>query len=116
MSVIKQVKNKQTRYIQPFQFSLLTYYISSNVFKYKLYTKCRSFYQNNKRRYNAIKKLRRSFLFQYYNKIRFGISTRVFTSNQMYNQCLRLSQNIQKIKLILESITYIIQLLVNYII
>ena len=98
MSVIKQVKNKQTRYIQPFQFSLLTYYISSNVFKYKLYTKCRSFYQNNKRRYNAIKKLRRSFLFQYYNKIRFGISTRVFTSNQMYNQCLRLSQNVQKIK------------------
>ena len=39
-----------------------------------------------------------AFLFQYYNKIRFGISTRVFTSNQMYNQCLRLSQNVQKIK------------------
>ena len=93
MSVIKQVKNKQTRYIQPFQFNLLTYYISSNIFKYKLYTKCRSFYQNNKRRYNAIKKLRRSFLFQYYNKIRFGISTRILTSNQMYNQCLRLSHN-----------------------
>lgn len=92
MSIIRQQKTSKTRYLQAFQLTTLSFYISSNIFKYKLYTKCKSFYQNNKRRYNCLKKIRRAFLFKYYNKLRFGENTYIFTKNQMYNFCTHLTR------------------------
>ena len=93
MSSIRQQKTSKTRYLQYFQVISLSNYVSSNIFKYKLYTKCKSFYQNNKRRYNCLKKIRRAFLFKYYNKLRFGINPYIFTKNQMHTFCTHVTYN-----------------------
>lgn len=103
-SVIKHKKTNHTRYLQHTQFNLLVYYISSNIFKYKLYTKCRSFYQNNKRRYNALKKIRRAFLFKYYNKLHFGSTSLNLTKNQLYNYSMHLTK-VENSKVLISKVT-----------
>lgn len=91
---ISQNYTYKCHYNSIYFYKRLILYVSSYKFGYKLYRRCRNFQQNNIKRANIIKRIRKSFNYTRFNCNRYGIYMKRISKTNLYNKLILASLNI----------------------
>ena len=87
-SKVAQITTTKTRYITKVYYIKLLYYISSTRYKYFIYRRCTSFKQNAFKRAKIIFRSNKAFSYKYYNCLKIGSHTRLYTKRHLYNKLI----------------------------
>ena len=91
---ISQNYTYKCHYNSIYFYKRLILYVSSYKFGYKLYRRCRNFQQNNIKRANIIKRIRKSFNYTRFNCNRYGIYMKRISKTNLYNKLIFASLNV----------------------